>query len=293
VKVAVLGGTGFVGSHIVKRLADDSHEVRVVTHRRQPTVRVSRVEYVEGAITNEESLVAAFSGCQAVVHAVGIIVESGTSTHDNIVVQGTANVVAACRKAGVPLLVFISALGTSQNSGSRYHKAKFAAEQTIIGAGIPYVIFRPSVIYGREDKFINMLASMIRYLPIVPVVGDGKYLLQPIFVDDLASMVSTSISLPSSHNRTYNAAGPESYTFRELLALIKKTIGKRRANMYLPVSAMRVIAGIAERLMSKPPITRDQLLMLNEGNSGDIVETVRTLGVHPRKLADVLPTYLR
>jgi uncharacterized protein YbjT (DUF2867 family) len=293
VKIAVLGGAGFVGSHIVKQLTADSHTVRVITHRRQPPNRVAGVEYVEGAITNEESLVAGFTGCQAVVHAVGIIIESGTATHENIVVQGTANVVSACRRAGVPSVIFISALGTGTNSQSRYHKAKFSAEQSIESSGISYVIFRPSVIYGREDKFINMLVSMIRYLPVVPVVGDGNYLLQPIFVDDLAAMVSQSISQPHAHNRSYTAAGPESFTFRELLTVIKKTIGKRRANIYLPISVLRIVAGIAEKILTLPPITRDQLLMLDEGNSGDIAETVKTFGVHPRKMADVLPTYLR
>ena len=224
-KIAVLGGAGFVGSHIAKQLADDSHSVRAITHRRETPIRPPGVEFVPGAITNEESLVTAFNGCSVVVHAVGIIVETGTNTHENIVVQGTANVVSACRRAGVSLLVFVSALGTSPNANSRYHKAKFAAEQIIIDSGIPYVIFRPSVIYGRGDKFVNLLVSMIRYLPLVPVIGDGNYLLQPIFVEDIALMASRAIMLPSSHNRTYNAAGPDQFSFRDLLALIKKTIG--------------------------------------------------------------------
>lgn len=292
-KIAVLGGTGFVGSHIAKQLADDSHSVRVITHRRQSPGKLPGVEFVSGAITNEESLVSAFTGCSAVVHAVGIIVESGTSTHDTVVVQGTANVVSACRRVGVSLLVFVSALGTSEKSQSRYHKAKHAAEQCVKNSGIPYVIFRPSVIYGKGDKFINLLVSMIRYMPVIPVVGNGKYLLQPIFVEDFAQMVSRSIATPSTHDRTYNAAGPDTLSFRDLLALIKKTIGKRRVNMYLPISAMRVFASVAEKLLSTPPITRDQLLMLNEGNSGNIEETVRIVGVHPRRMADVLPTYLR
>ena len=179
--IFISGATGFVGGNLRRELLARGHRLRLLVHRRQESPEAG-VEMVSGDVTSKESYMDAVQGCDAVINLVGIIREfpgRGT-TFQRLHVEATRALVEASREAGVTRYVQMSALGTRLNATSRYHQTKYRAEEVVRTSGLSWTIFRPSLIFGQGDAFINMLAGYIRTYPAVPVIGDGTYRLQPI-----------------------------------------------------------------------------------------------------------------
>src|SRR5258706_6354744 len=190
--VFITGGTGFVGREIVRRLYAHGDSVRLlVRNPLSPTVRQLVPHYAHelktGDVQDAETLRAAIEGCDAVIHLVGIIREVGTQTFENVHARGTQNVIAAAQRAGVKRFVYMSALGTRANAVSRYHQTKWAAEEIVRGSGLDWTIFRPSIIYGPGDNFVNLFANLSRFSPVVPLVGGGRSKFQPVSVENVAA----------------------------------------------------------------------------------------------------------
>lgn len=268
-KVAVTGATGFVGRELLRQL---------------PEARPVR---------RGEPLAEAFAGAEAVIHLIGIIRERGENTFEHVHVGLTRAALEAAKAAGVRRFLHMSALGTRPGARSRYHQTKWAAEELVRQSGLAWTIFRASVIYGPEDKSINVLASTLRRLPVAVVLGNGKTKVQPISVQETAAALVSALSRQGAVGRTYELCGTEAFTWDELYDKLAAALGLRRPKLHLPLGVARCLAAVMERLLPNPPFTRDQLLMIAEDNTGDPLPVIREFGIHPQRFDDGLRRYLR
>ncbi|UCG62675.1 MAG: complex I NDUFA9 subunit family protein [Candidatus Zixiibacteriota bacterium] len=293
-KVAVTGGTGFVGRNLVNRLVAEDHQVTVLTHSDTGEgLFAGPVRTVAGSVDDALSLEAAFGGADVVYHLVGIIAETKHKTFERTVVVGTTNVVEACRRAGIEKLLYLSAMGTSHNARTEYHRTKYLAEQAVIKSGMEYVIYRPSVIYGLDDGFVSLLVRLITKSPITPVIGNGHYRLQPVYIDDVVSAMVQALTVQQANERIIEIGGPEKLEYLEILHIIKRVLGKKRVNFHIPMWVMRAVASVMEKLMKPAPITRDQLKMMATGNTGDITLMKQLFAIDPVPFEKGLRKYLR
>lgn len=278
-QVLVTGGTGFVGREVLRQLAAAGHTARVLVRRpdsssAQALVRRSGVRVVRGDVLDPATLPAAMAGADAVIHLVGIISEVGRNTFENAHTRATENVVRAALGAGVRRHVQMSALGTRPGAASRYHQTKWAAEEFVRGSGLTWTILRPSLIYGPEDHFVNLFARLSRWSPVLPVMGAGKGLLQPVSVEATAACFARALTEPRSEGLALDVCGADRLSFVELLRTILAVLGRRRLLLHLPLPLAQLQARALEfifpRLLGQAaPLNRDQLLMLQEDNVGD------------------------
>jgi NADH dehydrogenase len=295
--ILITGGTGFVGRNIVRKLIQANQDVRCLVRK---TSNVSifeglKLDYSEGDITRPQTLLKATKGVDTVIHLVGIIREGRDATFEKIHASGTANVIEASKKGGVKRFVHMSALGAGPEAISRYHKTKWQGEEAVRASGLDYVILRPSIICGGDDEFVNMFAKMIRQTfltRMMPVIGSGKYKMQPIYVGDVAHCFVTAATGDKIVNETYELGGPEQLTFNEILDTIMRVMGKRRLKVHLPMVVGRVLAFFMEKLLSAPPLTREQLIMLQSDNVTDITAMKRDFDFEPMRFEDAIRTYL-
>ncbi len=269
-RVFIAGGTGFVGGHVRCALLEAGHELLVLTHDRHVCDEPG-VEQVEGDITRSESFSHALHGCDAVINLVGIIREYPLRgiTFERLHVGATQGLLRAARDAGVRRYVHMSALGARPGAVSGYHKTKYRAEEEVRVSGLDWTIFRPSVIFGPKDDFINKIAGMIRKLPAVPVIGGGNCRLQPIDGGDVARCFRMSLEMPETIGKTYELCGRDRLTYHGLIQTIGAALGKRSVRTFsLPLGLMGLVTPIFQCLPSFP-ITMDQIRMLVEENVCD------------------------
>jgi NADH dehydrogenase len=281
----ITGGTGFVGRYLTARLVAEGEAVRVLARRR---AEAPGAQVVTGDVTDAPCLLSAVEGCQAVIHLVGIIREGRGQSYRNVHARGTANVVEACRQAGVPRLLHMSALGTRERAASRYHQSKWEAEQLVRASGIDATIFRPSVIFGTGGEFLPMIRRLVAAPPVIPIIGNGMSLLQPIWVEDVVSCFVGALRKDDTAGHSYELGGPETYGFEQLVDLVAETDGIEKPKAHLPVWLMRIAAGIGGRLTSSFPLTPDQLTMLLEDSCCDIAEMRQTFEIEPASVRDHL-----
>ena len=213
-------------------------------------------------------------GANCVIHLVGIIRELGESTFERVHTGGTRNLVAAAQQAGVRRFVHMSALGTRHNAVSSYHQSKWRAEELVRQSGLDSTLFRPSLIFGPEDEFVNLFARLIRFSPVVPVLASRTARFRPVAVEQVAKAFVAALSEPKSCGQTYDLCGPEALTLDDILDRIMRVMGCKRLKLHLPYWLARCQAASLEfifpRLLRKPaPLNRDQLVMLQEDNAGD------------------------
>lgn len=283
--IGVTGGTGFVGRHIVARLEETGQDVRVLARRLQD---LPGAEVIEGDITDPTAVARAVTGCSAVIHLVGIIREVGPSTFKRVHVQATRNVVEACREHGVRRLLYMSALGTRENARSRYHRSKWRSEELVRESGLEATIFRPSVIFGKGSALVLQLRDLVARWPMVPVIGDGMSLTQPVWVEDVASCFVGALDSGDTVGQTYELGGPETLGFEQLLDLVAESEGLETSKVHLPIWLLKPATAVLSRLSSRFPLTADQLAMLTEDNVCDIEPMRQTFGVEPARLGEHL-----
>lgn len=278
-KVFVTGASGFVGQELAGCLRQAGHSIRILARSRnsrrvQEVAARYQAEVHEGDVLDATSLDGALEGMAAVIHLVGIISEVGRSTFENVHTRGTQNMVAAAQRAGVGRFIQMSALGTRPNAISRYHQTKWAAEEAVRQSGLDFTIFRPSLIYGPRDQFVNLFAKIIRLSPILPVMGSKSVRFQPVSVQSVATAFAASLTETRAVGRTYDLCGPETFTLAEILDEILFVMGRRPLKLRVPLGLSRCQAAVLEfafpRLLGRaPPLNRDQLIMLQEDNVGD------------------------
>jgi uncharacterized protein YbjT (DUF2867 family) len=274
VKVLVTGATGFIGPHIVQALVDAGHTVRVLEREPGKSSALPSHEAVRGDMTDPESLVRAVEGVEVVVHLVAILT-GRREQFERIMEQGTRDLVAAAQEAGVRRFVLMSAIGAEHKDLVPYFHAKWEQEQAVKASGLEHVIFRPSFVFGRGRGALLQF-SQIAKLPVTPIIGPGTQRIQPIWVDDVAAYFLAGVERPEAANRTFEIGGPDAVTWNEFWSRLKQALGARRPTLHLPFGLMRVQAAVLEKLPG-PPLTRDQLKMLEVGDnvvaSSDAVDT--------------------
>ena len=268
-KVFITGGSGFVGRAIIHQLLISGHSVRALIRQPAALVHFSNVETVVGDTTQPETLENQLSGCHAVIHLVGIIREfpGRGVTFKKLHIESTENMVHAAEEQGVKRYVQMSANGTREKAVTSYHQTKWLAEEKVRQTNLDWTIFRPSLIYGPGDQFVNMLAQLIKNLPLVPVMGDGQYQLQPVSVVDVATGFVTALGQPETFGKTYQCCGPQTFSYDQVLDLIAQALGQVAGTrkIHQPLWLMKPIVALLQAI-PRFPITSDQLQMLLEGN---------------------------
>ena len=288
-RVFVTGGTGFVGKHVVRALLAHGFLVRCLVRpgSEHDLKGFESIDRVPGDVLQPEELAPSVEGCTALVHLVGIVREQRRRgvTFERLHVQATRNMIALARAAGVKRYVQMSALGTRPGARSPYHRTKWEAEEAVRATEFDWTIFRPSIMFGRGDEFVSMLGRMVSRLPVVPVLGDGRYRLQPIPVEQVAEGFARTLRSPASARQTYEPAGPTPYAFVDLLDEIGRALGRTRVRkVHLPLGPMRAITRLLEWLPFYP-VTTDQLVMLEEESVTDPSRFFGDLGVKPEPLS--------
>ncbi len=290
-KVFVTGATGFVGQEVLRQLHAAGHGIRILARNREtPRVREAAArqsaEVHPGNILDRSSLAGALAHCDAVVHLVGIISEVNEQTFANVHPRATGNMVNAAKQAGVRRFVHMSALGTRPDAVSRYHQSKWAAEEVVRHSGLDFTIFRPSLIFGPRDQFVNLFTRMARWSPVLPVMGGGKAKFAPVAVADVAACFVRALTEPAAANQTFDLCGPDQLTLPQILETILAVTGRKCRLARVPPGVARFQAVLLEwafpRLLRRaPPLNRDQLLMLAEDNVGDPGPARKVFGFQP------------
>jgi len=292
--ILVTGANGFVGRNLVGRLLKDGIAVRALVRNPAKAARLRDLgaELAEGDISNPSSLETAVKGCDRVVHLVGIIQEAPGVTFKGVHIDGTRNVLDAAKKEGVKQFFLQSALGTRPNAKSQYHRTKWEAEELVRASGLPFTILRPSLIYGPGDLFTIRLAETIKISPVLPVIGSGRSKIQPIFIDDVTECIQKISTSDSYLNEMYEIGGPEQLTYEEVTKAIAAALGIKRPTVHMPLFFMRTMAKVAETFLPKPPVTMDQLIMLQEDNVCDMRDIREVFGIEPVKFREGLAKFL-
>jgi NADH dehydrogenase len=290
--VLVLGGTGFVGRHVVAKLAAAGHRIVVPTRRRaraRDVVMLPTVTVVEADVHDTKQLAALVARADCVINLVGILHEEGAQTFARAHVELPRSVVAACKAAGVRRLVHMSALGAAVDGPSRYQRSKGEAEALVAASGLDWTIFRPSVVFGRGDSFLTMFAKLVRLLPVVALAAPNARF-QPVWIGDVAHCFAQSVDDARTIAQRYDLCGPEVYTLRQLVAYVGRLTGHARPIVPLGPG----LSALQARLLELSPVklmTRDNLASMSRDNVSDAPFPV-VFGIAPRPLEAIAPEYL-
>lgn len=301
--VTVFGGSGFIGRHVVRALAERGYRVRVAVRRPDlagfllPAGYVGQIALMQANLRNRASIDRAVEGSSHVINCVGLLFETGANTFNAVQDAGARSVAEAAKAAGAKL-THISAIGADAKSPSAYGRSKAAAEAAIRSLLPDAVILRPSIVFGPEDGFFNKFAGMAKMLPFLPLIGGGKTKLQPVYVMDVAETVARSVDGKIAPAKIYELGGSEVMTFRQCLELVLKATDRRRPLISLPFGLASCIGSIASLVpLISPPITPDQVEMLKSDNvvSDSAKAEERTLagiGIRATVPASVVGDYL-
>lgn len=271
--ILVTGAAGYLGSHIVKRLAQAGKPVRALIRNRAWAEAEGRlaglnIEWAEGDVTKPETLAGAVKGVEAVVHTVAIAIESGGRKYEDINYQGTVNIVNAANAAGVKRFVNICQLGADSKLPYRFLASKGKAQEYVAASGLDWTAFRPAVIWGPEDEFANTFAKLAPLSPLIyPIIGDGQAVFQPVWVEDVAAAVVKSLDDPSTVGQEFELGGPEVLTIGEIERRTLKAIGARRLMIPFPVPLLRVVVTLMQVVFPAPPVTTSLLDLLGVDNT--------------------------
>jgi uncharacterized protein YbjT (DUF2867 family) len=284
-KIAITGGTGFVGRHLARALVGAGHDVVLIARgldRRDEALRqLDRVTFVPTDLSDEEELVQALAGCDGVAHCAGINREIGRQTYRRVHVEGTRHVVNAARRAGVKKILMLSFLRARPNCGSPYHESKWEAEQIVRASGLDYTVVKAGVMYGKGDHMLDHLSHALDTFPVFALVGMQERPVRPVAVEDVVRIIQASLVEGQLSRQTVAVTGPEAMGLSEAVRRVAQVVGKRPYVFRLPVCFHYLLAWCFERVMRIPLVSLAQVRILAEG----VVEPLPTCEQVPADLA--------
>jgi uncharacterized protein YbjT (DUF2867 family) len=294
--VTVFGGTGFLGRRIARRLLDKGFLVRIATRHPDRSRKVfgngdTRIEYVEADVNDDRLVAAAVAGAVAAINAVSLYVERGAQTFQSVHVEAAARIASQAANAGVKRLVLVSGIGADLRSRSSYIRSRGMGEEAVRAAFPAATIVRSAVMFGPDDALLVPLGNMLRRVPVFPMFGRGRTRIQPAYVEDVAEGIVRSLKTADS-KPLYEFGGPVVYRYRELLATVASHLGSRVLLVPIPFVAWHAVAFAAE-FLPKPPITRNQVELMQVDNVADPAAGFGTLGIEPCSVEHILPAILR
>lgn len=294
--VAVFGGTGFLGRRVVQHLLERECSVRVASRRPERTAAIFPdvglgIESIHADINVDRSVAAAVASVEGVVNAVSLYVESGQETFHSVHVTAAARLARLAREAGVERFIHVSGIGADAGSASAYIRSRGEGEIVVREAFPAATLIRPSVMFGRGDAFLTPVAAMLRRLPVFPLFGRGQTQLQPAHVEDVAEAIARAMQATPSRT-CYELGGPRIYTYRSLLEMLARHLGRKPLLVSLPFGLWRALAYVAE-MLPQPPVTRNQVeLMQIDSVASPGAPGFADLRISPASLEDILPAIL-
>ncbi len=273
--VTVFGGSGFVGTQVVRALAKRGWRIRVavrnphLAYKLRPLGDVGQIQLVQANIAVRSTVERALEGAEAAVNLVGLLYETPGRRFRTVHVEGARTVAEIAKSRGIERMVQVSAIGADPRSRANYARSKGEGEEAVKKVLPSATVVRPSIVFGTEDHFFNRFAAMATWSPALPLIGGGKTRFQPVFVGDVANAIERGLSNPDAAGKTYELGGPEVFTFRELMQIVLRETERRRLLLPIPFEAASLV-GLAGDVMAltpiKPELTSDQVLLLHEDN---------------------------
>jgi NADH dehydrogenase len=284
-QVAIAGGSGFVGRHLVRTLAAQGHTLRLLVRSGAGTDTWSQGQAVVAVDLGADpaAIAEAVRGCDALVNLVGIKTARAQS-FERAHVEVVRRMIAGCEAAGVGRMIHVSVAGLDAAARGPYRESKWAGEQVVAGSRLAWTIVRPGVIYGEGDDFIANLAAMLRHAAVFPAPGGGVAPLQPVAVEDVAEAIAGALARPETVGQRLDVVGPERLPVREWVARVAGALGLRVWQVPAPARLLAPAVAGLERILPSPPLTRAQLGLLANGVVGDVAHTRALLGREPMAL---------
>ena len=300
--VTIIGGSGFIGRHIVRSLAQRGYRVRVACRRPdlaghvQPLGTPGQVMPVQANVRYPASLAAACDGATAVINLTGVLVSRGAQSFDAIHVFGAEASARAAKNAKAKVFIQMSALGANASSKSEYARTKAAGEAKAKATFPGAIILRPSIVFGPEDNFFNQFAGLSRLAPALPLIGGGMTKFTPLFAGDLAEAIAILIDRGEASGQTLELGGPEVFTFKQLMEFTLETIGRKRLLVPVPWIIAKIM-GTLMGYLPGAPLTADQVELLKTDNVVSEAATsesrdLASLGITAQSIQGIVPSYL-
>jgi uncharacterized protein YbjT (DUF2867 family) len=298
-QLTIFGGSGFIGRHVVRRLAQEGYVIRVPTRDPEkalplkPAGDVGQIVPIRCNVRSDGSVANAIGNSDIVINLIGILYERGKNTFEAMHVETAARIARIAKAQGAKSFVQMSTLGADAGSGSAYARSKAAGEQAVRTFFPDATFLRPSIVFGPEDNFFNMFAAIARFAPFLPLIGGGETKFQPVYVGNIAEAIACIVTQSSMQGQVYEFGGPQIYSFKQLLEIMMLETKRKRRLVNVPWHWAKLQAGLLEWL-PQPPLTRDQVELLKTDNilRNRQAKSFRDLGITPTALEIILPTYL-
>lgn len=296
--ITVIGGAGFIGRSVVEKLAREGARVIILTRNTnkantlKPLGDVGQITAVSGDALDDAALESVIAPADMVVNLVGILAPSGKQSFEATQADLPKRIAALAKMHNVEKIVHVSAIGADLKSKSRYGASKAEGERSVLRGFSPTTVLRPSIVFGPGDGFFNRFGQMAMLAPALPVIGGGRNLMQPVYVGDVADAVVTALSNPETNDHVYELGGPNVYSFKKLMEMTCAAVGRKRPLVSVPFALMHIPAAFLQ-FLPNPPVTRDQLYLLEQDNVvGKTAKGFADLGIKPQSVEAHISDYL-
>ena len=295
--ILITGATGFIGRQLVARLVSQGERPRCLVRDIQRATSIlpaTAIELVQGATTQPATLIDAVRGIDTIVHTALMTADRKQSEgnhYEETNVGGTSNLILAAKAAGVTRIIEVSGLGTKPDKPGSYMQGRYLSEKMVIDSGLAWTIIRPSVLFGQGSAFVKGLADLIKVSPVLPLLGGGKIRFQPIFVEDVVTVIIKVLADPTHKDgKIFTIGGPDYYSFSRILDLLLQTMHMLRPKVYAPMPFVGVAAAVMEAVLPKPPLTKAALTLFSFDNITDLDSIERDFGFQPQSFKTYLET---
>ncbi|TNE38547.1 MAG: complex I NDUFA9 subunit family protein [Alphaproteobacteria bacterium] len=298
--ITIFGGTGFIGRHLVGRLAAKGYQIRLAARDPESATalmtqgNVGQIVGMKTNVRNQASVERAIAGAHIVINLVGVLFERGAQNFGQLHVDAAERIARAAKAAGAAQLIHMSALGASREHAAGYARSKAVGEELARAEFPGATVLRPSVVFGNDDEFFNRFARILSIAPAFPIVDGGKNKMQPVWVEDLANAIVRIIENADYQGKTYEFAGPDVLSFREIIEKVLAFTGRKCLLLPAPSGAMSIAAAFMSLAPGRPLLTPDQIKLLKTDNVATGSEPGLTdLGIAPSRIDAIVPQYLR